>query len=81
MGLFETGERMGKLTYRSLDPDNDIAAGSDCLVSGGKSDRSILGQSETGNGSEGRDESHDDDQMQAAKKSYGRRKKMEMKIS
>ena len=59
--IFEIGERMGKVAYRSLNLNDDIAAGSDCLVSSRKSDHSILGQSETGKGSEGGDELHDDD--------------------
>ena len=52
---------MGKLTNRSLDLNDDIAAGSDCLISGRKDDHSILGQSETSKGSEGGDELHDND--------------------
>lgn len=52
---------MGKLVYRSLDLDDDIAAGSDCLVSGRKGDHSILGRGKTGKGSEGGDELHDND--------------------
>jgi len=58
---------MGKLTNRSLDLNDDIAAGSDCLISGRKDDHSILGQSETSKGSEGGDEMHDNDSMQAVK--------------
>lgn len=52
---------MGNLAYRSLNLDDDIAAGADCLVSGRKSDHSILGQSKTGKGSEGEGGLHEDD--------------------
>lgn len=62
--IIDTGERMGKGAYMSLNLNDDIAAGSNCLISSRKSDHGILGHTKTGKGSEGEDEMHDDDKMQ-----------------